>query len=221
MSDFASHVRSSGKRSISVFGDSITAGASVPEASRWANRLAAQLELTLRNKGVSGTLLQSSPDINGMPRAGNGMDRFRRDLLGEERCDLIAILYGVNDARHMGAPESINHDGFVRDYRRLLGDLIVAGFAATDICIGSPAHIPDPGFAVGDAEFIGQSRAGFQDYVATIRSLAATFGTFYAPVNETMQARGADSLVLPDHVHPSADGHAVIADAFSGATPVN
>jgi lysophospholipase L1-like esterase len=221
VNDFASHVRATGKRSISVFGDSITAGATVPEALRWANRLATRLDLDLSNKGISGTVLQSSPDANGTPRAGNGMGRFRRDLLGPDRSDLIAILYGVNDARHTGAPHSINHGGFMRDYRMLLEELRAAGFAASDICIGSPAHIPDAGFAVGDPEFVGQTRAGFERYVATVRSLAQQVGTFYAPVNERMQSNGGDALVLPDHVHPNGAGHSVIADAFAGATLLN
>lgn len=221
MIDFASYVRAGGKRSIAVFGDSITAGASVPEPSRWANQLAAALQLDLRNKGISGTLLQASPDANGLSRPDNGTNRFRQDLLGDERSDVIAILYGTNDARHTGAPDSINCDGFVRDYRLLLSELLAAGFAAADICIGSPVHFPDAGFGIGDAEFTGQTRAGFERYVTTVRDLAQQFGTFYAPVNERMQSNGGDSLVLSDHVHPNAAGHAVIADAFAGATQIN
>jgi lysophospholipase L1-like esterase len=218
VTSFADHVRAGGKRTVTAFGDSVTAGASVAEADRWANRFAAGLGLVLRNKGISGTVLQSSVDADGRPRAQNGFGRFRQDLLGADRSDLVAILYGTNDARHTGAPRTLNAEGFVRDYRAMLSGLIEAGFAPADICIGSPVHIPDAGFSVGDPEFTGQSREGFEAYVATIRALAREFGTHYAPVNERMQAHGGDALVLPDHVHPNPAGHAVIAEAFAAAT---
>jgi len=215
---FAEHIRTGGKRSITTFGDSVTAGASVAEPDRWANRFAASLDLNLRNKGISGTVLQGSPDADGRPRGNNGFSRFRNDLLGADRSDLVAILYGTNDARHTGAPESLNHAGFTRDYRIILSELIVHGFAPRDICIGSPVHIPDAGFSAGEPEFTGQSRDAFEAYVATIRSLAREFGTFYAAVNERMQAHGGDALVLSDNVHPNPAGHGVIAEAFAAAT---
>lgn len=218
MTSFGEQIRASGKRSITIFGDSVTAGASVPEADRWANRFAQGLGLALCNKGISGTVLQGSADANGEPRPDNGYGRFRTDLLGPDRSDLVAILYGTNDARHTGSPRSLNREGFVRDYRLILSGLIAAGFAPADICIGSPVHIPDAGFAVGDAKFTGQSREAFEAYVGIVRSLAREFGVFYAPVNESMQAHGGDALVLPDHVHPNPAGHRVIATAFADAT---
>ena len=218
MTHFADHVLRTEKRSITTFGDSITAGASVPEATRWANRLATRLHLSLVNKGISGTVLQGSADATGKPRQDNGFHRFRRDLLGEDRSDCVAILYGTNDARHTGAPSTLNQGGFVRDYRAVLTALIEAGFAPADIVIGSPVHLSDAGFAVGDPEFIGQSRDGYEAYIGSVRSLARDFGTFYAPVHERMTAEGGDALVLPDCVHPNPDGHAVIANAFAAAT---
>lgn len=204
--------------SLATFGDSITAGASVAEPLRWTNRLAARLNLTLVNKGISGTVLQASPDASGQPRPDNGIGRYRQDLLGEDRSDVIAILYGFNDARYVGAPDIFNRDGFVRDYSKLLQGLIAAGYAPQDICIGSPPHIPDAGFTVGSDGFAGQTREQFESYVETVRAMARSFGVFYAPVHELMQAEGADALVLPDLVHPNAEGHAVIAAAFAAAT---
>ena len=218
MTSFAQHVRSAGKRTVTAFGDSVTAGASVDPEARWANRLSTLLGLDLRNKGISGTVLQNSPDGTGRTRADNGFSRFRRDLLGEDRSDVLAILYGTNDARHTAAPHTLNHEGFVRDFRALLAALTDAGYRPDSIVIGSPVHIPDAGFAVGDTEFTGQSRTAFEAYVVTLRRLARDFGIFYAPVNEAMQAAGGDALVLPDHVHPNPAGHAVIADAFAAAT---
>jgi lysophospholipase L1-like esterase len=207
---------------LAVFGDSITAGtaASVPER-RWANLLAARLGVArLDNRGISGTVLQGSPDAGGSARANNGLGRYASDLLGNGRADVVAILYGFNDARYTAAPATLNHAGFSRDFGALLEGLVAAGFGRDAICLGSPPHIPDAGFAVDAGNgFGGQTRGEFQRYVRTVELLARAAGTFYAAVNEAMAAHGGDALVSPDHVHPNDAGHAIIAAAFAAATP--
>jgi lysophospholipase L1-like esterase len=214
---FADHWRGRAS-SLATFGDSITEAVHItPPESRWSNILAANLGASLSNKGLSGTVMQNSLMHTGSPRPGNGRDRHKADLLGLDRTDVVAILYGFNDARYTGAPQTFNHDGFVRDYRDVLKGLLAAGYESDAIVIGSPPHIPDAGFAVGTDGFTGQSRAGFQSYVRTVEMLAREFGTYYAPVNERMGAEGADSLVSSDHVHPNNAGQAKIAEAFAGA----
>ncbi len=207
-------------RSLAAFGDSITQAMHIPlPAERWANRLAAMLGAILYNKGLSGTVLQSSPAAAGAPHADNGRSRYERDLLGTARADVVAILYGTNDARYTAAPQSFHHGNFVRDYREILSGLVDAGYDAEAIVIGSPSHLPETGFLVGAEDgFAGQTREAYQRYVGTVKSLAREAGTYYAPVNERMQAEGGDRLILPDHVHPNAAGHGKIAEIFAGAT---
>jgi len=205
--------------SLATFGDSITEALTIPEMpARWANRLASRLGVRLYNRGISGTVMQSSPAAGGAPRDHNGHGRFDRDLLGAERGDLIAILYGTNDARYVGAPLSFGAAGFVRDYRAVLAGLIGAGYQPQAIVIGSPSHLPDAGFAVGTDGFAGQSRDTYQSFVPLVQALAIEFGCFYAPVNERMAAQGGDALILPDNVHPNAAGHGRIAEIFAEAT---
>jgi lysophospholipase L1-like esterase len=222
MITFAGHCRARGVGSLATFGDSITAGsaASVPER-RWSNLLAASIgATTLRNKGISGTVMQRSPMADGQPRPDNGRGRFERDLLGGERADAIAILYGFNDARYTAAPETFRAGNFARDFREVLAGLLAAGFTPADICLGSPPHLPDAGFSVGTSDFTGQSRAQFQSYVGIVKGIARAAGTFYAPVNERMGAEGGDGLISDDHVHPNDLGHAKIAEIFAEATPL-
>ena len=208
-----------GAGSLATFGDSITEGLTIPEpAARWSNRLAALLGARLYNRGMSGTVMQSSIAAGGAPRPDNGHGRYRRDLLDAERGDLVAILYGTNDARYIGAPQSFGADGFVRDYRAVLAGLIAANYTPDRIVIGSPTHLPDAGFAVGTEGFAGQSRAVYQSFTRLVRSLASEFGCYYAPVNERMAAEGGDALILPDNVHPNAAGHGKIAEIFAAAT---
>jgi lysophospholipase L1-like esterase len=219
MTSFVEHWRGRA-RSLAAFGDSITQALHLadPEA-RWANRLARLLGARLDNRGLSGTVLQASPDASGQPRPGNGRQRYEADLLGRERADLIAILYGTNDARYTAAPQSFTLNNFVRDYRDVLAGLAQAGYAPEAIVIGSPPPLPDAGFAVGAADgFAGQSRAEFQRYADAVKTVARAAGTYYAPVNERFGPVGLEALILPDHVHPNADGHAVIASTFAEAT---
>ncbi len=206
---------------LATFGDSITEAAHIPNADdRWSNRLARALGARLDNRGRSGTVLQSSPDASGEPRADNGHGRYARELLGPDRADVIAILYGTNDARYTAAPATLNHDGFVRDYRDVLSGLFAAGYAPDAIVLGSPPHLPDAGFAIGAEDgFAGQSRVEFQRYVHTVELIARDAGTYYAPVNERMGMEGADALISPDHVHPNESGHMKIAEIFADATP--
>jgi lysophospholipase L1-like esterase len=217
MSSFAERIR--GARSLATFGDSITEGmsATAPEL-RWANRLAAFAGIAvLHNRGIAGTVMQQSPMADGYPKPNSGRARFARDLLGPERADVVAILYGFNDARYIGAPGTFNHDNFVRDYREVLAGLFAAGYAPDAVCLGSPPHIPDAGFAVGTPGFAGQRRECFQAYVETVKSIAREAGTFYAPVNERMRTEGGDALISEDHVHPNDQGHARIAEIFAAA----
>lgn len=218
MTSFA-HTWAGRATSLATFGDSITEGLTIPEIpARWANRLASMLGVRLHNRGISGTVMQSSPAAGGKPRDNNGHGRFRRDLLGAERGDVLAILYGTNDARYVGAPPTFGADGFVRDYRAVLTGLIDAGYTPDAIVIGSPTHLPDAGFAVGTEGFAGQTRAVYQSFVRLVQALAIEFGCFYAPVNERMADEGGDALILPDNVHPNAAGHARIAEIFASAT---
>ncbi|UYN99910.1 MAG: SGNH/GDSL hydrolase family protein [Devosia sp.] len=214
MRTFLDHART--RSSLSAFGDSMTAGASVSENARWANLLAAEAGLVLRNKGISGTVMQGSVDASGAPRPGNGVGRYRSDLLGADRSDLVAILYGCNDARYTAAPKTLNRAGLERDYVSVVAGLLSAGFDPDDICIGSPAYVTDEGFGIGGAEFSGQSRAEYDRHVESVRAIAKRFGTYYAPVHEATAAQGKD-LILPDGIHPNDKGHAVIAAAFASA----
>jgi lysophospholipase L1-like esterase len=202
-----------------VFGDSITVGlnASRPELA-WPMLLAAEAGgLAVRNAAISGTILQGGAMADGLPRPDNGIGRYRAALLGEARADVVAILYGYNDGRYTAAPQSLNVEGFGRDYAALIEGLLAAGYRASDIAVGSPPYPCEAGFAVGSAGFTGQTRAGFERFVAVVGEIAERYGVFYAPVYEAMAAYPDGALASGDVTHPNDAGHRVIADAFSGA----
>ncbi|MFA1673421.1 SGNH/GDSL hydrolase family protein [Rhizobium mongolense] len=215
---FGDHLKSLGISNIRVFGDSITAGlkASQPHLA-WPPLFAAEVDgLPIQNHAVPGTVLQGSRLADGKPRPDNGLGRFKRALLAGPHRDAILILYGYNDARYTAAPETMNVRNFTRDYARMLEKLIEAGHGER-LAIGSPPYIPDAGFLVGSAGFMGQTRTGFEGYVEVVRMLARRFSLFYAPVYESMKAHGDGVLASADQIHPSDAGHRAISGAFINA----
>lgn len=216
---FGKRCRRTGVETVAMFGDSITAGlaASAPDRA-WTALFAAAAGIRAIDRALPGTVLQNSADASGAPRPDNGLARCTRDLLVDP-ADAICILYGYNDARYTGAPETFNPAAFERDMRILIGRLLAAGYAPAAIAIGSPPYPCDAGLQVGSSGFTGQSRAGFLAYVAAIGAVAGEFGLAYAPVYERMAERPDGSLASADITHPNNEGHALIARAFLDAAP--
>lgn len=196
-----------------VFGDSLTAGVAATAVQyQWGSIYAATLGLPLLNRGVSGSILQNSPDASGSARLNNGRDRYVADLLGSSLSTRYAILYGLNDSRYTGAPGSVNVSNFTVDLTAVIDGLLGAGVPATSIAIGYP-WIPDAGFSVGSSGFTGTNRDTLDAYAAAVYGVAYAKGVRYARVYETMDQSGMDS----DNIHPNNTGHAQIAAAFAAS----
>jgi hypothetical protein len=175
---FAEHLKSLAISGTRVFGDSITAGFNASRAElAWPALFASAVEgFPIRNHAIPGTVLQGSKLVDGKPRPNNGVGRFVQALLDRPHEDAILILYGYNDGRYTAAPETMSVAGFVRDYSRILKELIAAGHGQR-IAIGSPPYIPDVGFSVGSAGFTGQTREGFRALCGSgPRACPAIFG---------------------------------------------
>jgi lysophospholipase L1-like esterase len=219
---FVEALRQAGTQSLAVFGDSITVGlnASSPD-NAWPALLATAANIAvIQNRGISGTILQGGAMADGRPRPDHGRGRYGEALLGEDRAEALAVLYGYNDARYTGAPATLNAQAFRRDYCAILEGLLENGLVANLIAIGSPPCPSDRGFGIGSAGFTGQTRTGFELYVEAVRSVAAEFGVYYAPVYEAMRDHDEGELMSADVTHPNDAGHAVIARAFQLATRI-
>ena len=199
-----------------VTGDSITGAPEIPANSRWANIVTTALGSTLNNNGISGTVLQNSPDASNFARANNLRDRYVADLTGVNKKNLVVIAYGLNDARYTAAPQSFNKANFINDYREILYGLQAAGYTGNRIVLVSPHWFPDEGFASGGAGFTGQNRVTYETYVAAVLALAKEFGCYYADSYTALKAAGP-SVFGPDKIHPLDTCQAIIAQAVLAA----
>lgn len=198
------------------FGDSITVGqAASVAANRWLNivTLAVGGGASPLNQGISGTVLQNSNDSGGFPQTNNGRDRYVTALLGGNKQDGVFISYGFNDARYIAAPATTNVTNYANDLSEVLAGLISGGYAKDKIVVLSPYWISDTGLVTGSAGFSGQSRGGFEAFVTAAQSCAASAGVRYVDVYTPMRDYGGAALIDGDNIHPTDNGHAVIANA--------
>lgn len=195
-------------------GDSITVGINATEAAqRWLNIASAAINSgTLTNAGVSGSVLQNSADSGGSARASNGRDRFVAAMTGSNKRDLAIVAYGFNDARYTAAPATFNVAAYQNDLSEVVSGLRIAGYPANRIVIVAPYWISDTGLATGSTGFTGQTRAGFEAFVAAARAVADEHGTLYHDAYAWMRDNGAATLIDTDNIHPNNAGHAKIAE---------
>lgn len=193
------------------FGDSITDCARSRDALRgdssgWGNgyvhQLAARLgadlaeyELTFSNRGVSGNRIY---DLE---------SRLESDVLSLEP-DVVSILIGINDTwRRYDAGAVSSTDEFAASYRRILEKLTSAEI---EIVLLEPFSLPIP----ADRRLW---REDLNPKIDAIRDLAREFETTYVPLDGIFAAastRREMEFWLPDGVHPSPCGHALIAEAW-------
>ena len=202
--------------SVVGFGSSSMAGSGATSTAwRALNLIATAMgATTIRNQGINGTVLQNSPDASGSPRANNGRDRFVAALLGGNRSDRACLLYGANDLRYTGAPDTFNLDGFRTDMAEVVSGLRAGGYAREEIVVGSPNWYPDATYSVGSAGFTGSNRMVHEAYVNACSEIAAEYGLAYADVYGKMRDLGGTALMSADGLHCNDAGHQVIAHAL-------
>ncbi len=199
---------------ILFFGDSITdAGrnrAAAPgDSSGWGNGYAFQLsarlgadladyDLSFTNKGISGNRIY---DLEA---------RLESDVLALEP-DCVSILIGINDVWRRFDSGTVSELGeFTASYRRILEKLSAADI---EIVILEPFLLPIP-------DDRGAWRDDLDPKIGAIRDLAREFGATLVPLDGVFaqsSTRREMGFWLPDGVHPSPAGHALIAEAWLSA----
>lgn len=212
--------------SIVGFGDSITEATAFSLSERWLNIVGTALGATsVFNRGLSGTVLQNSNVAAGTPSPNNGLDRYATTnygIVGANRRKLCPVALGFNDARYTaGDPGTFNVANYIADYHELIAKMIDAGYTPDTICVVGPYYITDTGLQSGSAGFTGQTRAGFEAFVAGALAVAQAHNTWYCDPYAYMRDNGGASLIGADFYHPNALGQSAIAQCVLGATRAN
>lgn len=204
-----------GAQAALILGDSITdgRGSTTDQNNRWPNLLARRLAANADTAHVA--VLNQGAGGNRILRDGIGpsvLARFDRDVLAVPRVRWLVVFVGINDigtakgAREKGEPAASAAD-LIAAYRQLIArahdhDLLVYG--ATILPYEGAAYYSPEGEADRQRvnEFIrGPGNFdGLIDFDAVARDPAA-------PSRLSAQVDGGD------HLHPSAEGYRILADA--------
>ena len=182
---------------VACVGDSITAGVGAPSGSAYPDQLRDLLKTgwEVKNFGVSGrTLLRKGDHPYWNENAFRDAKAFQPNV--------VIILLGANDTK----PQNWKFvDEFAKDY----GDLI-AEFrnlpSKPRLYLGRPCPVPAPGN-------FGINEENVQKEIAIINGIAADQHLDIIDFHAVFESH-AD--LLPDRVHPNADGYTLMAEAVYG-----
>jgi lysophospholipase L1-like esterase len=199
-----------------VLGDSITdgRGSTTDGNDRWPNLLARRLHDDPATAGVA--VLNQGAGGNRMLRDGIGpnmLARFDRDVLAVPRVRWLVVLAGINDigtatgARARGEPAATAAD-LIAAYRQIVWRAHDHG-----LLVYGATVLPFEGFA---KYYDAQAEADRQALNGWIRSSGELDGVI--DFDLATRDPGAPTRLSPqvdggDHLHPSAEGYAVMAQA--------
>ena len=205
-------------KKINFLGDSITEGHGTSAAERqFTSLIAAQYGAVSRCYGIGGTRIarQHTPSAN--PR--HDLDFPSRVAEMDADADLIAVFGGTNDFGHGDAPIGTFDD---RDPSTFCGAChflmsgLIARYCGKPIVIVTPLHRLCEEDPEGDGT--GRKldvRAVLADYRTILMETAGYYGLPVLDLYATsgMQPRHpvARARLMPDGLHPSDEGHAIIA----------
>ena len=190
-------------------GDSITDGARIRDQEKHlgfgypafiAARLQAYLaspELQIFNRGISGN------------RASDLLGRIEPDLLALKPT-VVSILIGINDVwrRYDAAKDPTSAEAFEKNYRAILEKISHELDARIVLLEPFLLHVPEDRYAW---------REDLNPKIDVVRKLAVEFDAELLPLDglfAKMASEAPAAYWAADGVHPSAAGHALIAEAW-------
>ena len=202
---------------INFLGDSITEGAGASdEAHRYTDVFARMYGAKANNYGVGGSRIARQRVNTGEPYE---RDFCLRMAEMDERADAVVVFGGTNDFGHgdapLGTPEDRDPSTFYGACHYLMNGLLTR-YCGKPIVILTPLHRAAEDCPQGDGTgrkleitaVLSQYRAILMEvaayYALPVLDLYATSGI--QPKNAACRER-----LLPDGLHPSDEGHALIA----------
>jgi len=165
----------------------------------WFSALYPEKRVRFINRGISGN---RAKDLRG---------RWQQDCL-DLNPGVVSILIGINDTwRRYDSGDPTSAEAYEAHYRAILESTRDALHA--QLMILEPFSLPVP-------EDRATWRVDLDPKIAVARKLAREFDATFVPLDGLFAAAAARREMgfwLPDGVHPSPAGHALIAQAWLGA----
>ena len=200
---------------INFLGDSITegVGTSAPEY-RYVDRIAAQTGAICRNYGISGTRFarQSKPS----DPASFDLDFCRRALEMDADADIVVVFGGTNDFGHSDAPFGTFDDRTPDTFcgaTHTLARTLIERYPRAEIVFITPLHRLNENCPTGDNK--PKPVGTLKEYVDAIRRILEYYSIpvldLYAESGLQPAVPIIQELYMPDGLHPSDAGNAILA----------
>jgi len=158
------------------------------------------LKLTFINAGIGGH------------SALNGLNRIEQDVLALHP-SVVVVNFGMNDA---GYPVGSPHAAFIQNMDAIISRLRQGGVQRIIWVEPTPAHVA----GIPAQSRLGDRQRQLERYVAEMRRHSVGVDVIKVQWHEQMKqalsaaASKPDFKLIPDRIHPSAAGHAVMAVEF-------
>ena len=202
---------------IVVLGDSITdgRGSTTNKNDRWPNLLAQRLRANPATANIA--VLNQGLGGNRLLRDGlgpNALARFDRDVLAVPGVRWVVVLEGVNDigtavaARSKGEPAATARD-IIAAYRQMVTRAHSHGLRVYGATI-----LPFDGFGAYSSAQSEADRQAVNQWIRTGGELDGVIDFDAVARDPAQPARLAAAVDGGDHLHPSAAGYRIMADAI-------
>ncbi len=202
---------------VAILGDSITdgRGSTTNGNDRWPDSLARRLRgnratanVAVLNHGIGGNRLLRDG------KGPNALARFERDVLAQPGVEWLIVLEGINDIGTAAAARKRGEAGATADDLIAAYEQIVRRAHGHGLRVYGATILPFEGFSAYFTPEAETDRRKVNDWIRTSGVFDAVIDFDAVTRSPDVPSRLAPAVDGGDHLHPSAAGYRVMADAI-------
>jgi lysophospholipase L1-like esterase len=198
-------------KTVVCLGDSITAA--VCEQVSAEQSYCGLIEKMLNEAGVEAKVVNAG--IGGHTSQ-DGLARLETDVLAHQP-DVVTVMFGTNDQSHIVGDEKPRVR--IEDYEVAMREIVrLSRLAGAEVVLLTPPPLSDGWFKIAEVPAFYHSLGAsvmVGQYADRVRTIARTLNTPLVDIYQAFVAamiEGADiDAIMPDGVHPWAEGHRLMA----------